>query len=132
MKYMAEKSCKTAIEVGGYLTPLDKYILEAKKDGKAESIKKYINIDPSMKEPKVEKNDDLVTYHLPMTLADFFHKDTKSLRSEFDLKADKDDTCTLIFGIWDPHYKTKADKAAMLKLFEKSMWGGVETSEYAK
>merc|ERR1712196_619713 len=58
--------------------------------------------------------------------------ETHDLRSDFGPKADPSDTCTLIFGIWDPHYKSDKDKAAMVRLMKKSLWAGVETSAYAK
>jgi len=136
VKYMSQKKCKTAIEVGGYLTPLDKFILEAKKEGKGKGDSymptKYVNIDPSMKEAKVEKKHGLVSYHLPMTLADFFSSETTKLRGEMGIKADPSDTCSLVFGIWDPHYKNDEDQAAMETLMRKSLWAAVETSEYAK
>merc|ERR1712216_155854 len=67
-----------------------------------------------------------------MTVADFFHDSTKGIRDQFDLKADPSSTCSLMFGVWDPHFKDEWDKKAMLKLVQKSLWVGAEASLHAK
>lgn len=153
-KDILQRDCKRVIEIGGYLTPLDKFLLEAAggdkegKNSKGDSLLQgpgkgkdaksgglpalYVNIDPSMPEAKVQKEQGMKIVHLPMTLADFFSDEAKTLRDEFQLDISKDDSCTMAFGIWDPHYKNPEDEEAMLKLYKNVKFAAAETSDYAK
>jgi len=157
-KDILQRDCKRVIEIGGYLTPLDKFLVEAVggakvedkegKNSKGDSLLQgpgkgkdakssdlpalYVNIDPSMPAAKVQKEKGMKIIHLPMTLADFFSDEAKSLRDEFQLEVSKEDTCTMAFGIWDPHYKNPEDEEAMLKLYKNVKFAAAETSDYAK
>eukprot|EP00929_Paragymnodinium_shiwhaense_P013104 TRINITY_DN120968_c0_g1_i1.p1 TRINITY_DN120968_c0_g1~~TRINITY_DN120968_c0_g1_i1.p1 ORF type:complete len:373 (+),score=95.93 TRINITY_DN120968_c0_g1_i1:86-1120(+) len=130
-KLILERKCKTVVEVGGYLTPLDSFLLEEHKNSGGSLPETYMNVDPSMKNAEASKNEGMRSLQLPLSLADLFSKEAKSLREKFTINVDPNDTCAIAFGIWDPHYKEKQDQAAMGRLFKSVRFLGVETSDYA-
>merc|ERR1719446_1049221 len=131
-KEVLKRHCNVVIEVGGYLTPLDGFLLNASKDGKHGKHhsfpKTYINIDASMKKAKVTAKDGLVSYHLPMTISDFVGQDVTHMRSKKGLGFSRKDSCAVIFGIWDPHVKQKKDSTAMQNLLSGVHFAAIETS----
>eukprot|EP00929_Paragymnodinium_shiwhaense_P118534 TRINITY_DN90450_c0_g1_i1.p1 TRINITY_DN90450_c0_g1~~TRINITY_DN90450_c0_g1_i1.p1 ORF type:complete len:665 (+),score=230.13 TRINITY_DN90450_c0_g1_i1:101-2095(+) len=126
-----KRKCEVVIEVGGYMTPLDAFLLNDTYD-KHQLPKMYINIDASISKVQAKVSEGMPSYHLPMTIADFVSDDVSKMRAKNGLTFSRANSCAVIFGIWDPHLNTTEDEDAMHVLLEGVKFAAIETSDYAK